>query len=178
MTSFIHACISSLKTRLHYAHTLMARDSPLRRHLRIWLKIHFFRDFVQKTLAIASTEPARSLLDSVSCVALWQLFSNQLSGAGQAASLPIDVSYAPLVLWGTCSPYSHPYHYTRLASSSRSEFKVSGHKSAWRWHWEGRMATYQRVLVERCCHCSPDLAVCSEAGSRGGGYPAYSLKND
>ena len=49
--------------------------------------------------------------------------------------------YAPLVLWGTCSPYSHPYCCTRLASSSRSEFKKSGHKSAWWWHWEGRMAT-------------------------------------
>ena len=39
-----------------------------------------------------STEPARSLHDSASRVAIWQLFSNQLSGAGQAASLPIDVS--------------------------------------------------------------------------------------
>jgi hypothetical protein len=43
-----------------------------------------------------STEPARSLHDSASRVALWQLFSNQLSGAGQAASLPIDVSMLPL----------------------------------------------------------------------------------
>ena len=44
-----------------------------------------------------SSEPARSLHDSVSHVAYWQLFSNQLSGAGQAASLPIDVSMLPLL---------------------------------------------------------------------------------
>ena len=58
--------------------------------------IHFFRDFVRKTLAMASTEPARSLHDSAFRGAPWQLFSNQLSGAGQAASLPIDVSMLPL----------------------------------------------------------------------------------
>ena len=84
--------------------------------------------------------PARSLHDSAFRGALWQLFSNQLSGAGQAASLPIDVSMLPLFyeehVLLTAIPTVAPVSQVVLGLNSKS-----GHKSAWWWHWEGRMAT-------------------------------------